>query len=56
MKLVAPVRVIAVLKLESLGEGRCQGYLAAVLAHGAAQGADWVVALRGAPCSTSVRW
>ena len=43
MKLIAPVRVIAVLKMEPLSQGRCQGYLAAVLAHGAAQGADWVV-------------
>ena len=45
MKLVAPVRVIAVLKMEPLGQGRRQGYLAAVLAHGAAQGADRIVAL-----------
>ena len=49
MKLIAPVRVIAVLKMELLSQGRRQGYLAAVLAHSAAQGADWVVVL--APCS-----
>ena len=42
------MRVIAVLKMELLGQGRCQGYLAPVLAHGAAQGADRVVVL--APC------
>ena len=45
MQLVAPVRVIAVLEMEPLSQGRGQGYLAAVLAHGAAQGADWIVAL-----------
>ncbi len=48
MKLIAPVRVIAVLKMEPLSQGRCQGYLAAVLAHGARK-ADWIVthAVRG---------
>ena len=45
MQLVAPVRVVVVLEHESLGEGRGQGDLAAVLAHGAAQGADRVVVL-----------
>jgi hypothetical protein len=39
------VGVIKVLKLESLGEGSRQGNLPAVFAHGAAQGADRVVAL-----------
>jgi len=39
------VGVITVLKLESLGEGSRQGDLPAVFAHGAAQGADRVVAL-----------
>jgi type III secretion system FlhB-like substrate exporter len=37
--------VITVLKLESLGEGSRQANLPAVLAQGAAQGADRVVAL-----------
>ena len=45
MQLVAPVRVVAVLENEPLGEGRGQGDLAAVFAHGAAQGADRVVVL-----------
>ena len=45
MQLVAPVRVIAVLEMKSLGEGRRQRDLAAVFAHGAAQGTDRVVAL-----------
>ena len=56
VKLIAPVRVIAVLKMELLSQGRCQGYLAAVLAHGAAQGARLDRHARGARCSTSVRW
>jgi hypothetical protein len=45
VKLIAPVGVITVLKLESLGEGSRQANLPAVFAHGAAQGADRVVAL-----------
>jgi hypothetical protein len=45
VKLVAPVRVITVVKLKSLGERSRQANLPAVLAYGAAQGADWVVAL-----------
>ena len=45
MQLVAPVRVLAVLELEPLGQGRGQRHLAAVFAHGAAQDADGVVVL-----------
>ena len=41
-KLIAPVRVIAVLKMELLSQGRCQGYPAAVL-ETARLGADWIV-------------
>ena len=43
VQLIAPVRVIAVLEMKSLGEGRRQRDLTAVSAHGAAQGADWIV-------------
>ena len=48
MQLVAPVRVVVVLEHESLRDGSGQGYLAAVLAQGTAQGTDRVVVL--APC------
>ena len=48
MQLVAPVRVVVVLEHESLRDGSGQGYLAAVLAQGAAQGTDRVVVLT--PC------
>ena len=45
MQLVAPVRVVVVLEHESLRDGGGEGYLAAVLAQGAAQGTDRVVVL-----------
>ena len=45
VQLIAPVGVLAVLEPESLGQGRGQGDLAAVLADGAAQGGDGVVVL-----------
>ena len=48
MQLIAPVRVLAVLELESLGQGHSQRDLAAVFAHGAAQDGNGVVV--PAPC------
>src|SRR6185437_14005984 len=45
VKLVGPVRVLAVLGHEPIGERRVEGDLAAILADGAAQRADGVVAL-----------
>ena len=45
MQLIAPVRVIPVLEMKSLGDGWCKRDLAAVFTHGAAQGADRVVRL-----------
>ena len=45
MQLVAPVRVVVVLEHESLRDGGGEGYLAAILAEGAAQGPHGVVVL-----------
>ena len=45
VQLVTPVRVIAILEMEPLGQCRGEGYLAAVFAHGAAQGTDGIVSL-----------
>jgi hypothetical protein len=44
-QLITLVRVIPVLEVKSLSDGECQRYLATVLAHGATQGADWVIGL-----------
>ena len=43
MQLVAPVRVVAILEMEPLGQCRGEGHLAAVFAHGAAQGTDGII-------------
>src|SRR5271156_2682374 len=44
-QLIAPVRVILVLEMKSLGDGWCKRDPATVLPHGAAQDADRVVRL-----------
>jgi hypothetical protein len=38
------MRVIAVLKMQPLGQRRSEGYLAAVFAHGTTQDTEWIVA------------
>ena len=45
VQLIAPVRMIAILETHSLGDGHRHRAFAAVNAHGAAQGTDWVVRL-----------
>src|SRR5271157_5183667 len=45
VQLIAPVRVIPVLEMKSLGDGWCKRDPATVVTHGAAQGADGVVRL-----------
>jgi hypothetical protein len=44
VQLAAPVRVVTVLKMESLSEGRRERDLATVFAHGASQDAKGVIA------------
>ena len=56
VELVAPVRVVVVLETKPLSQGRGEGDLAAVLAHGAAQARPQGRRGRAAPCSTTARW
>ena len=43
MQLVAPVRVVAILEMEPLGQCRGEGHFAAVFAHSTAQGMDRII-------------
>ena len=45
MQLVTPVRVLAILDMEPLGQCRGEGHLAAILAHGATQRTEGIIAL-----------